>query len=652
MADGDDIEGRRARRGTGAGPAGGTAPSAPGAPGKRSLTERLRGSGGALPYRDRMEAAFGTDLGGVTAHVGAADALAADGALGAAEGDTVAFADASPDLYLVAHEVAHVVQQRQTGTAQLAARKPTSEDTDPAEREADAVAAGVAADGALGAAAGDAAADASAPLHLIAHEPASDEADPIEGEAAADAAPVTGAPVPRVTVREAPSARVSFQRGTAAQGTGDAAAVAGENEIRGWLLTKPDTPNLRRARLLFIAGRLHAQTDATKKALLGRFAPRVPRASDLLALAFQSQLTRPERAWMIRVLKGWDDPAKLPPKLVRKATTDAAATSAASTSIEAELASARRTLAVVEARYADHRESARAFRVYRDILAEVEILTRAGRDLDLGKLWKRAREESRWGWNHTKWMFTTSFDRDGGVFNGRTVAGIDVDAVFRRVTEGDNPAPTLRDKAAALFRETTQTAFVASLTVLTGGPGAGAGGNRAGSIGAHRAGTVGRANVRTGARRLNSTKNETSAAAQKGTPQVEANAKAPEKKANTKSNTTRQGIKRNNPRDWKITMKAWDEAGYGGALSPENRARINGRRTPIVDDAWIEWFPGDAPLRGEQIRIHHIQGGKLVVPLPESRHKDAHSPGGYRKNPGGPGRTGFREEDDDGRRFA
>jgi filamentous hemagglutinin len=38
--------------------------------------------------------------------------------------------------------------------------------------------------------------------------------------------------------------------------------------------------------------------------------------------------------------------------------------------------------------------------------------------------------------------------------------------------------------------------------------------------------------------------------------------------------------------------------------------------------------------------MHHINGTKLTVPLPESRHLDAHMPGGYRYNPGGPGQTG------------
>jgi hypothetical protein len=115
---------------------------------------------------------------------------------------------------------------------------------------------------------------------------------------------------------------------------------------------------------------------------------------------------------------------------------------------------------------------------------------------------------------------------------------------------------------------------------------------------------------------------------------------------------TRNGIKRNNTADWRRIRETWDEAGYGAALSPANRTRITKGRTPIVDDAWIEWFPGDAALRGEKISIHHIKGGKLNVPLPKSRHQDAHMPGGFQTNPGGPGMTGALEEEDHGNRFA
>jgi hypothetical protein len=108
-----------------------------GTPGRRSLTQEhasrvdddarraehtildaawagIGDAGGRLPHLDAIQASFGHhDVSGITAHVGGAarEASAALGARAYATGDHVAFAEA-PDLFLAAHEAAHVVQQR------------------------------------------------------------------------------------------------------------------------------------------------------------------------------------------------------------------------------------------------------------------------------------------------------------------------------------------------------------------------------------------------------------------------------------------------------------------------------------------------------------------------------------------------------------
>jgi RHS repeat-associated protein len=105
------------------------------------------------------------------------------------------------------------------------------------------------------------------------------------------------------------------------------------------------------------------------------------------------------------------------------------------------------------------------------------------------------------------------------------------------------------------------------------------------------------------------------------------------------ANTTSQGVKRTNPSDWRALRDSWDDAGYD-ILSPDNLKAIAGGRTPRVDDVWVKWFPGDASLLGQRIPMHHVGGSRLTVPLPASRHVDAHMPGGFRYNPGGPGATG------------
>ena len=100
---------------------------------------------------------------------------------------------------------------------------------------------------------------------------------------------------------------------------------------------------------------------------------------------------------------------------------------------------------------------------------------------------------------------------------------------------------------------------------------------------------------------------------------------------------TRLGVVRNNPSDWRATRDLWDSGGFGEILSPANRARIARGRTPEVDEDWVRYFPEDKGLLGEGIRMHHIQGTPFTTPLPVTRHLDAHMPGGFRYNPGGPG---------------
>ena len=70
--------------------------------------------GGEIPHRGQMESAFGTSFGDVKAHTGpaAAHANRTIGAEAYTAGDHVAFASASPTPGVVAHELAHVVQQR------------------------------------------------------------------------------------------------------------------------------------------------------------------------------------------------------------------------------------------------------------------------------------------------------------------------------------------------------------------------------------------------------------------------------------------------------------------------------------------------------------------------------------------------------------
>lgn len=107
-------------------------------PGGRTLAG---GSGlHEVPHRAQMESAFGQDFSSVRAETGQADAMGRIGASAAAHGENVAFADASPTPWLVAHELTHVVQHRQSGGGGVAKKATIASVDNAAEREADSVA--------------------------------------------------------------------------------------------------------------------------------------------------------------------------------------------------------------------------------------------------------------------------------------------------------------------------------------------------------------------------------------------------------------------------------------------------------------------------------------------------------------------------------
>ncbi|MBI4003282.1 MAG: DUF4157 domain-containing protein, partial [Nitrospira defluvii] len=73
---------------------------------------RLPLRGEAVPYRARMEQAFGADFSTVNAFRAESALLASFGARAAAWPEAVAFASATPSPQMVAHELAHVLQYR------------------------------------------------------------------------------------------------------------------------------------------------------------------------------------------------------------------------------------------------------------------------------------------------------------------------------------------------------------------------------------------------------------------------------------------------------------------------------------------------------------------------------------------------------------
>lgn len=107
----------------------------------RIFEAALSGESIPVPYRDEMERAFGEDFSQVRAYLGQGDALAAFGVDAATRGEDILFAFREPTREQVAHELAHVVQSRRAAAPAHGLNHPD----DPAEREANQVAARAAA---------------------------------------------------------------------------------------------------------------------------------------------------------------------------------------------------------------------------------------------------------------------------------------------------------------------------------------------------------------------------------------------------------------------------------------------------------------------------------------------------------------------------
>ncbi|HKE25422.1 MAG TPA: DUF4157 domain-containing protein [Bryobacteraceae bacterium] len=101
---------------------------------QRLVREQLN-TGIEVPFRARMEAAFGENFGNVRAHLGQSAPLNELGASAATHGEQIAFASSDPDPHVVAHELTHVVQARRFGAAPQAGRL-VSNPSDSAETEA------------------------------------------------------------------------------------------------------------------------------------------------------------------------------------------------------------------------------------------------------------------------------------------------------------------------------------------------------------------------------------------------------------------------------------------------------------------------------------------------------------------------------------
>jgi hypothetical protein len=215
----------------------------------------------SLPHQETLEAGFGQDLSDVTAHVGG-DAAATAAAMGAeayAAGDHVVL-PAAPSLHTTAHEVAHVLQQRE-GVSLLGGVGSAG---DPYEREADALADGI-----------------------------------VAGE--------TGV-APAATRRGAGSAAVQRKETAGAGDRAEELPPLLEANIRGALAIPVPSGNLEaaRVRLVMLEAFFRALHRPNRRALLGRLEG--ASSGDELARQFRYRLSTASRQRLLAILRD-DTPA-------------------------------------------------------------------------------------------------------------------------------------------------------------------------------------------------------------------------------------------------------------------------------------------------------------------------------------------------------
>ncbi|NBT86578.1 MAG: hypothetical protein EBT45_08840, partial [Alphaproteobacteria bacterium] len=82
------------------------------------------------------------------------------------------------------------------------------------------------------------------------------------------------------------------------------------------------------------------------------------------------------------------------------------------------------------------------------------------------------------------------------------------------------------------------------------------------------------------------------------------------------TSVTSEGAARNAKQFWKL----WAEK-YPETLSAENIKLIEIKRSPLVDQTWIQHFPEHQHFMSKALEHHHLDHGNLVYPLPKQAHR-------------------------------
>ncbi|GEM_PF-5171885 len=72
-------------------------------------------------------------------------------------------------------------------------------------------------------------------------------------------------------------------------------------------------------------------------------------------------------------------------------------------------------------------------------------------------------------------------------------------------------------------------------------------------------------------------------------------------------------------------------------FSPDNIARIQAGRSPVIDDQWLQYHPDQTYYNGQTLIHHHLDEGPTAVPLPSAMHSRQPWWGYWHPGRGGPG---------------
>jgi hypothetical protein len=83
---------------------------------------------------------------------------------------------------------------------------------------------------------------------------------------------------------------------------------------------------------------------------------------------------------------------------------------------------------------------------------------------------------------------------------------------------------------------------------------------------------------------------------------------------------TKAGALRDKVQFWRHFREKYDTV-FPEIWSETNLIKLKEGKAPIVDDAWLKYFPEHAKYVKDKIEHHHINHGNIAIPFPKTMHR-------------------------------